>query len=273
MPDIHFVNPRFKNIDKKEISIQVSLGGFSIFIKAAESGECLILKSHSFKNIHLEDELFRRVLEIANNESLLNEDYLKAEFTYIHQKATLVPADFFNPENVRSYFEFNHTLGEYDELHHKYIQAIEAYCVFSIPNYLSNLFYSKLPGVSFSHQAVKLINNGKRSSQKGYHASVCMNAGFFDIAIFDDNRLLLYNSFQYTNALDFIYFFLYPLKQLKIDTHQLSVTLFGEPRTCQEMKHELKALVRNIQSPEFPDIKCSSINPLQMAEHYYLINN
>lgn len=273
MPDIQFVNPHFKNIDKKEISIQVSLGGFSIYCKTAESGECLFLKSHSFKNVYLEDELFRKVGEITNNETYLNESYLKAEVTYIHQKVTLVPKEFFAPENILSFFEFNHTLSEYDELHYKYIQSLDAYCVFSMPNYLSNLFYSKVPGVEFNHQAVKLISHGLSLQEKGFHALVGLNAGFFDIGVFEDKQLLLYNSFQFANALDFIYFFLYPLKQLKIDTHSLSVTLFGDSKTCQEMKKELKSYVKNIRLPELVHLKCPSITPQQMAEHFYLLNS
>jgi hypothetical protein len=57
---------------------------------------------------------------------------------------------------------------------------------------------------------------------------VGLNADFFDVAVTGEGKLLLYNTFQYVNETDLLYFVLYVCKQLSLKTNDLPLILSGE---------------------------------------------
>jgi len=57
---------------------------------------------------------------------------------------------------------------------------------------------------------------------------VGLNADFFDVAVTGNGKLLLYNTFQYVNETDLLYYVLYVCKQLSLKTNDLPLILSGE---------------------------------------------
>ncbi len=252
MPEINYVNPKINNIDKQKISIRVSLNGFSFIVRASENNTCLQFKCINFNNLMLIDELIRKVEQIVTDEPAFNKSYTEASLVYLSQKATLVPEEFFNEKYLKKYFEFSQNLDELDEIHYNFISAIKAYNVFSIPNYLTGIFYPLLPNVRFYHQATQLINFGlSEESDLTTRAIVGLNQNYFDLELIENNQLLLSNSFQFSNSMDFIYFFLYSCTQLKIDLSSLTVSFMGHSAKGKEIKNELAKHVKNIAFPVF----------------------
>jgi hypothetical protein len=252
MPDINYVNPKIKNIANKELSIQVSLSGFSFLIKASGTGECLCFRNYPFEKLQLIDELIRKVESILNSDQYLNDEFNSTRACYVSQKATLIPAPFFRETDLKKQFEFNHNLNEYDELHFNYLDAIEAYCLFSLPSYLSQILHNSFSGITFRHQVSNLISICKPLCTESYTVGLSINSDFFDILVFENKQLLLHNSFQFTNSLDFAYFFMYPLKQLKIAPEKVHLLVFGEITKNKQILNELKGKVYNLKYPE-PD--------------------
>lgn len=250
MQDINYVNPQINNIKNQELSIQAGLNGFSFLIKASSSEKYLVFKQYNFKNTLLVDELIRKVEALVSKESFFSTSYSSAKLFFISQKATLVPEAFFSPEYLKKYFEFSHSMDELDELHYTYIESLKAYSVFSIPNYLTGIFYTLLPQIKFEHQGTTLIKYGLNSANKGQSAILGINKTFFDIEIFENKELVLSNSFQYTNAMDFIYFVMYACKQLKIDLKTLQVQVLGDIKNHRKIISELRKHISNVSTPE-----------------------
>jgi hypothetical protein len=50
---------------------------------------------------------------------------------------------------------------------------------------------------------------------------------YMDILVLSQKQLLFYNSFPYTTKEDFIYYLLFTLEQLKLDTETVKTRLFG----------------------------------------------
>lgn len=272
MPDFNYVNPKINNIDKQEISIQISLSGFSFIIRDSETQLCLLFRHYAFNNLLLIDQLIRKVEEIVSQESVFRNSYVQSNLIYISQKATLVPEDFFDTSHLKKYFEFSHPLDELDELHFNVVNTIKAYNVFSVPNYLSGVFYPLLPNIKFYHQATKLIDFGMTTGDaEKYKAVVGLNSTFFDIELYEDNQLLLSNSFQYSNSMDFIYFYMYTCRQLKIETTDMIVYFLGHSLKKNEIVHELNKLVKRIVYPNFTkNLHCRSLNNTDMLKFYNL---
>ena len=168
MSKTDYLNPKINNIEKQEISIQVSLNGFSFLIQDTGNKECLAFKHYPFKSIFLIDELIREVENLVSHDTAFNNNYTSTKICFITQKSTLIPEEFFKPEHIKKYFEFSHVLNELDELHYNYLPSIQAYNVFSIPNYLTSIFYKTgQPSPTFTHQATSMIEYGMRHINEG----------------------------------------------------------------------------------------------------------
>ena len=270
MREINFVDPKINNIEHQEISIQVGLSGFSFLIRDIE-GNCLALKSYRFKNILLIDELIRRISLLISNDPVFNNKFTKSKVFYISQKSTLVPEEFFNPEHLKKYFEFSQNLNELDELHYNYLPKIQAYNVFSISNYLTSIFYSLGLSPAYYHQATNLISYGAHTSgQTRAHAIISLNKTFFDIIVFERGKLMLSNSFEFTNPMDFIYFFLYTFQQLKIDLKNLSVEVLGD---ISERENLIEEIAKHTAPPLLPSLSVPSLcKNLSQTDSLYFYN-
>ncbi len=270
MPEINFVNPVINNITDQEISIQVSLGGFSFLIRSTENKQCLAFRNYEFKNILLVDELIRKAEQIISEDNFLNNKYKAVDIYYISQHVTIIPQEYFSPENLKTYFEFNHNLAELDELHYTYIQEINAYNVFSIPSYLSNAFYNLSSRLKYDHQSSQLIRLGHRKLLNNRPLIILgVNKGFFDLVVFERGGLVLSNSFQYANTMDFVYFYLYALKQLKIDGSAVQLFILGNDLGNRRFMKEIETKIGKTSIPEFSLTGiCQNFSNLQAARFY-----
>jgi hypothetical protein len=272
MPDISFVNPQINNITNQEISIQVSLNGFSFSISSSENNDCLAFRHYSFKNLVLIDELIRNTEHIVSEDNYLNTKYNKANIFYVSQNVTIIPGDYFDKNNLKTYFEFNHNLAELDEIHYSYIQEINAYNVYSIPNYLTNSFYNLSPSIKFEHQTNQMIRFGYKNLENSRTIILLgINKGFFDLVIYEGQKLILSNSFQYANTMDFIYFFLYAIEQLKIDISSAKIFTLGNDLHERKFIDEIEQKIGNTAIPAF-NLKgiCQNLSEVQAAKFYTL---
>lgn len=250
MTDLEFVNPQIKNTVDKELSIQVSLSGFSFFIQSASEKSFLAFKHYAFEKVMLIDELIRKAEDIIETDNLFKHTFKTVSVNFLSQKSTLIPSALFDVNSIKALFEFNYTLNELDELHHTFIPEIDSYNVFSIPNYLANVLFDKFGRITFKHQATELIKYGKSLKNQKHRTVLHINNSFFDIAVFEDEQLLLHNSFQYTNAQDFIYFFLYPLNQLKLDPKMQYVHIFADKKSSSSIINEVRKVTLKVISPK-----------------------
>jgi hypothetical protein len=56
-----------------------------------------------------------------------------------------------------------------------------------------------------------------------------------DITVLGQKKLLFYNSFQFTTKEDFIYYLLFTLEQLRLDTESVKLRLFGDIEESDEI--------------------------------------
>ena len=249
MPSISFVDPLLRKTLYKEISIQVSLNGFSFLITTPEK-RGLAFRYYDFKGVFLVDELIRRAADILQNDELLGYSFAKTRIVYLSQKSTLVPEAYFDPDHLKKLFEFSHSLDELDELHYNHLYSLGAYNVFALPNYLANAFQEKFDCIpEYQHQAtvfLELAEEIQRHQPEG-RLFININKGFFDVAVYDSSKLLLSNSFQYVHETDFIYFLLYVCKELGLEPHKQELVVMGEHAHNEHLVEQIKSYVRSMK--------------------------
>ncbi len=276
MPEINYINPLLKKNQPKDLFAQISMDGFSYSIRSSESKQILLFKYFKFHNILLVDEMLRKVENIIDIEDAIKDKFTCADVVCISQRSTLIPEEFFKPEYLKKYFEFSQNLAEFDELHYTYIPEIKAYNVFGLPSFLCNIFYTIHPKSTFHNQSTTLIRKGIRKGNDDHISAIMgLNNGFFDLVLIQNGNLLLNNSFQYTNSTDFVYFFLYTCKQLKINPADIPVTVFGEAIQEKSIIEELRPQVRTIEIPQIDISDRSPLDNKQRVQFYthFLLNS
>ena len=249
MPEISFVDPGFRKSLHKKLSIQLSLNGFS-FLATGENNKGLAFRHYSFQGLFLNDELIRRASDILLNDSILQAPYQQVNVVYISQKSSLVPGELFDTKNLKKILEFNQAIDDLDEIHYEYINDLDTYNVFTLPNYLSNEIYSHFRNnIGFHHQGSILLQHAYKLNELQPDTSffVNINKGFFDLAIIKDGGLKLYNSYQYVHPTDFTYFLLYACKELNLEAHKEKFIFMGEHSDNQHIHEQIKNYLGDIK--------------------------
>ena len=213
----------------KKLSIQVSLNGFSFCVADTVSKKLLI----SDKLDSLEEQTPMIVKDEL--EKLLKKHQLPEmefdEVVVVHSNTLfgLVPKSLFNADHLQEYLKYNTKVLatdvlSYDEVeHHDLVNVYVPYM--NINNYIYEL-YGEFTYIHNGTALLQALMNNQSQDQE----TVCyvhVNKKQLDITVLNQRKLLLYNSFIYETKEDFVYYVLFVLEQLDLDTKTTYVKLFG----------------------------------------------
>jgi hypothetical protein len=232
MPELSFVDRSFEKDHSEDyhLSIQTDKNGLAYCVRNGKQKEIIVFKKYKFEHVYLDSDLAGQVIAVLDKDDILNLAFHSVHFMGYTQQSTLVPAAYFNPDGLASYIEFNLGGTSDGELFSNNIRSLDNYNVFALSRALVSLITLHFKKVEFSSQASPFLWN--LSHQPGSLDKPIMhlglNADFFDVAVTGNGKLLLYNTFQYVNETDLLYYVLYVCKQLSLKTNDLPLILSGE---------------------------------------------
>lgn len=213
------------------LSLQIDELGYSYSIVDTASKTYAAINHHNFDKKLAEKSITEKAEMMIKEDLFLSKNYKAVYFSYVTHKSTLVPAELFSKENIKQYFTFNHFLDENEEIHFNYIKKIDAYNIFAIPSDLTTVLINRFPEIVFIHQNNLIINNcvsrAERMRYKVPYITVNVNSGSFDIAIYKDDRFIMFNNYLYTNENDFVYYLMNTLNQYDIRVNKSYVIFTG----------------------------------------------
>jgi hypothetical protein len=254
MPEIDIIDHSLiKNTDDKELSVQIDMSGFSFCVCSAINNNILAFRSYRFSDAVLLEDVLNQTESILEQDSLLKLPFKKTRFLYINRKSTLIPNEFFQPELLKRFMDFNQPIDDLDELHYNDIDCINSKVVFALPTYMAGIITDKFKNVEFLNQAKPLIEISidLSANSEGDHVIINLNKEFFDMIVYKKGKLCLCNSFLYVNSSDLLYFVLFVCKQLNTDYTSSVFYLTGEQSYRIALVQELSTFIKNIQKPEF----------------------
>jgi hypothetical protein len=268
MPDINFVDSSLKNYyEHTEISIQLSLGGFSFCIISEKDKRVRAFRSYSFRDVILLNDLLKETEEILRKDELLRLPHKKANIIYLSRKSTLIPKEYCEESYLKKILQFNHPLDELDELHQESIAECNSSLVFAIPTYVAGLFTAKFENCRFYNQAVPFLRYFLKSNSDSTRVYLQLNREFFDIAVIAGKNLLLYNTFLFVGETDLIYFILYVFKQLNLDQESTPLYYMGELAADTKTGNEIKRYITRAEQIENKS-SCYESLPLSITKPY-----
>ncbi len=232
MHELNYIDKSFnrESSGSYEISLQVNQNGFAYCIFDPASDSFIVFRTHQFENVVLTSDLIRKTQNVLDHDDVLNLKYHRVRFLGFTQQTTLIPESFFDRDQMKEYLQF--TLGTQTEytLFNNYIEPSAIFNVFALPESLVSIFTLHFKKVEFLNQTTPFLRHvaGQPSAFETPAVFLGLNPGFFDIACVGKGRLILYNTFQYTNESDLLYYTLFVLKQAAFSPDKISLRLSGE---------------------------------------------
>lgn len=252
------------------LSIQFSLNGFSFSILDLVRGKYVALKHTSLEQEYTYDQKGKKIQEVFYSDPCLQVGYKKTTVLVVSPKSVLIPSSYFKQKDLIQYFKFNYDLQELEEIHFNYIQDIEAYNIFSLPNPVSNVITEKFINAQFYHQGLPLINYYINNSRSDHTCSaLSINEDFIDIAVLYGSRLHLYNSYYWSAYEDIIYYLLYVYKQLNLDVSENELHVNGDLENKKELKKMINQYFKKIHYQKPPSEFTYSYTFTKDKSHYF----
>jgi len=234
MDNFSLFNESF-NINKTstyQLTIQLGENGYSYCIVDTIRKRYVGIKHVNFEMVLNEEQFFDKVKEILKTDAYLNKSYKGVDLIYVSQKSILIPNEYFDKSNLKTYFKFNHQLSDLEEIHFNKLKNASANLVFAIPSYLTTLFVNTFPEINFFHQATSLVENRLiKNNERNFNYNTVLvhfHKNFFDAVVTKGNELLLYNTFNFQNENDYIYYLVNLYQRLGLKSEETELVLLGD---------------------------------------------
>lgn len=212
-----------------KLSIQISLNGLSFCVLDTLDNNLLISEQRTFPKELIPFEAQKNLKELLEEYRVTK--YTFSEVVVIHRNKlfSFVPKALFDEKELANYLKFNakilaNDLIVYDEIESH--DLVNVYVPFvNINNYIYDLFGE----FEFKHSSTVLIQSLLNHHGNG-NDPVCYIQVLeqqMDITVIAKKKLLLFSSFDFTTKEDFIYYLLFTMEQLNLDTSTVAVKLFG----------------------------------------------
>lgn len=211
----------------RKLSVQVSPGGISFCCFDTLNREITHCITAPFsKYSPLEEELWKVFL----NNPLLTGTYDETVVLHDNSYNTFVPTALFDANYPGSYLQYNTKVFDTDffavdeldsyELNNIYVPMV------NVNNFLIDQFGAFEYKNANSVLVAKLLDASKNIDEK--QVFVHFNENHFEIVVVRNQKLLLYNSFEYKTPEDFLYFLLFTMEQLFLNPETAKVYLLGK---------------------------------------------
>ncbi|MCD6113240.1 MAG: DUF3822 family protein [Bacteroidales bacterium] len=280
-PNINIFDKSFnlKNTIKYVLSIQLRLNGFSFSILNSESNNFIALKSVNYNNPlkFNSHEYFNKLNDSFSENEILNKSFKRINIIIRNYKSTLIPFPLFEVYDKNNYAFFNNDIQEDDLVVYDKLTNLEAYNVYTIPVGLKSKLIELFPESRVRHFSTPLIEGLliKYKNQNINKAFLNVEKDHFDLVIFNNYKLIFFNSFEYKTDKDFIYFLLFTFEQLKINPENFDLVLLGNILKGSKEYNIILKYVRNVSFIKRNDYYKYSylFEPLPQHFFYNLLNS
>jgi hypothetical protein len=273
MRDICFVDKTFDNTQTHlyHLSIQISLDGFYFSVLDIPKGKYIVLNGHHFflKRPRL---LLKHVRDVIESDDIFNHDFKSIDILYSTRKFTLVPQAFYGRGSLDKYLWFNNIQEKGFVVEKNLFAKAGSWCIFDIPQNLSEYLSAKFPKVNIRHNLFPLIEcvlkrNLAYSGREQVHLNFFRDS--FEVVVVNGSKLILCNIFNYKTDRDVLYHVLFTFDQLKLSPESTELILHGQIPQVSPVYHLFKKYVKQTSFARLDTTYQYSYTFSQLPEHYY----
>ena len=220
----------FNESKDNHLSIQISLDGFSFCIINKNTNEVNLIQHIPFeKSSSTPEKHLKNIESVFRSQDLLDKNFKSVNITHVNNLSALVPKPLFNPNHLRNYIKYSSKTYKNDYIVYDEIENHDMFNVFIPFVNINNFFLEKYGSFEYKHFSSILIENllNTYKFSERAHLFVDLHSNHFEIVAIADNKLVLYNSFEYQTKEDFIYYILFTAEQLNFNPEKFELVLSG----------------------------------------------
>lgn len=263
-------------IDKmyKKLAIQVSLNGLSFVTFDTLMNKPLVLQKIDLGKINVTTKIEDLFAEAFHNYPELKSDYDQVIIIHSNNLSTFVPTALFDAEYLGSYLQFNTKVFETDFFAFDELNNYEMNNVYIPYVNMNNYFIDQFGTFDYKHANTILVNKLLDFSKNNEELQLFVHVSdsHFEIVVIQNQKLQLYNTFEYKTPEDFIYYILFTAEQLHLNPESFKLELLGKIAVDDSLYKMAYKYVRNTNLFDVSFMQ-SSLTDAEKREHFILLHS
>ncbi len=212
-----------------KLYVEISYCSIKQLVLDTSSNTFIGFQKQELTNISNDFTLTNELKKFVKEDELFNHNYKSVYVSVVNNRSTLIPNAIYKSERLESYHHFNFLIQEDDKFYADKLININTHNVYSISKKITDVF-GHLKNLEFKHFSSSLIEAALIDAKANKAlSSIYVNvlSKSFQIIVIKNQKLELYNSFNYQSNEDFIYYLLFVLEQLNINNEEATIKLSG----------------------------------------------
>jgi len=212
-----------------KLSIQISLNGLSFCVVDTINNSLIVTENIVFENSLNPHKILKHIEKLFTQYSVEKSTFSEVVVIHKNNIFNLVPKALFNKEELANYLKYNAKILANDLIFYDEIESHDIVNVYVPFVNINNYIYGIFGDFDFKHNGTIMIESLLKNHNSG-NETVCyvyVTKQDMSITIIAEKKLQLYNCHNYHTKEDFIYYLLFTLEQLKLDTENVKVKFFG----------------------------------------------
>ncbi|MDL2262117.1 DUF3822 family protein [Bacteroidales bacterium OttesenSCG-928-I21] len=230
------------------LSILLTQGGFSYSVYSTTENRYNVLVARILEN---KNEYVNELKSFLEDEELSNKNFDKINISVANNRNTIVPCVLFSENQYKELFYLNFGIPENQEILYTKLTKSANTLIYSVDNNLVDFLKTIFPKHKlYSHASsfieTNFIKNKIRENRENAKVFVQVFESFIDILVFRNEKIELYNSFDYKTNNDILYHIVNVFEQLKLSQEETEVSVSGFIETDNIAIIHLRKFVRMV---------------------------
>lgn len=233
------------NIQNKSLSIRVCTNGLSFCVYQPGSETPFIYKVHDMNHTV---SLAANVKNALMTEPLLKEKFKRVNVLVSTTALTTVPVAHFNAENIEDVFAMNFPKARPQHVSYNVLRRSGVALIFGIDRNVYQLLMDDYPHARFYAAASTLIEFFAQKSvmTPGKNMFVYAHEKEITLYAFEQDRILLVNSYNVTTVYDMQFYILNVWQQLGFDQIDDTISIVGDNDRQTELAEKIRYFLKNV---------------------------
>ncbi len=260
----------------KKLALQVALNGFSFCISDMLSQTILSFKDIVFSSVNNETKTEDHLANAFKENPELTESYDQIVILHENNLSTFVPTALFDEQFLGSYLQFNTKVFESDFFTYDEVSTYQMNNVYIPYVNINNFFIDAFGQFSAKHANTilvsKLLDISKNVDEKKMFVHLSLN--HFEIIVVQNQKLLLFNTFDYKTPEDLIYYLLFAAEQLSLNPEFFKLEFLGRINEKDDFFKIVYKYIRNVSLFDASDLqKNNSFSTADNLKHFILFQS
>ena len=258
----------------KKLAIQVSLNGLSFATFDTLMNKPLVLQKIDLGKVNVTTKIEDLFAVAFQNHPELKASYDEVTIIHSNNLSTFVPTPLFDEEYLGSYLQFNTKVFETDFFAFDELANYEMNNVYIPYVNMNNYFIDQFGTFDYKHANTILVNKllGLSKNNEERKMFVHVSATHFEIVVIQNQKLQLYNTFEYQTPEDFIYYILFTAEQLFLNPESFKLELLGKITEGDALFEMAYKYVRNTQLFD-ASFMFGALTEVEKREHFILLHS